>query len=136
MIPLPFAKAEYQQRLARLRQRMSELGMDLLIVTDVANQHYLTAYDGWSFYTPQVVIVPIEDEQPYWIGRAMDALGGRLTAWMDKDHVLGWPEDHVQTPDRHPMTGSPSGSRARAGARGGSASSSRPTTTLPRPMRG
>lgn len=103
MIPLPFAKAEYQQRLQRLRARMAERGMDLLIVTDIANQHYLTAYDGWSFYTPQVVVVPIEDEQPYWIGRAMDALGGRLTAWMDQAHVLGWPEDHVQQTDRHPM---------------------------------
>jgi Xaa-Pro dipeptidase len=103
MIPLPFSKAEYQQRLGRVRERMSALGMDLLILTDVANQHYLTAYDGWSFYTPQVVIVTLEEDQPYWIGRAMDALGGKLTAWMDKDHVLGWPEDHVQTPDRHPM---------------------------------
>lgn len=103
MIPLPFAKEEYQQRLVRVRRRMAELGMDLLVVTDVANQHYLTAYDGWSFYTPQVVLVPIEDGQPYWIGRAMDALGGKLTAWMDGAHVLGWPEDHVQHTDRHPM---------------------------------
>jgi Xaa-Pro dipeptidase len=103
MIPLPFSKAEYQHRLARVRQRMAERGMDLLVVTDVANQHYLTGYDGWSFYTPQVVLVPIEDEQPYWIGRAMDALGGKLTAWMDASRVLGWPEDHVQQADRHPM---------------------------------
>ncbi|MCC7046550.1 MAG: M24 family metallopeptidase [Alphaproteobacteria bacterium] len=103
MIPLPFAKAEYQQRLQRVRQRMAERGMDLLVVTDVANQHYLTAYDGWSFYTPQVVLVPVESEQPYWIGRAMDAAGGKLTAWMDGGHVLGFPEDHVQQPDRHPM---------------------------------
>lgn len=103
MIPLPFAKAEYQQRLQRVRQRMAERGMDLLVVTDVANQHYLTAYDGWSFYTPQVVLVPVESEQPYWIGRAMDAAGGKLTAWMDSSHVLGFPEDHVQQLDRHPM---------------------------------
>ncbi|MBL8707459.1 MAG: aminopeptidase P family N-terminal domain-containing protein, partial [Rhodospirillales bacterium] len=79
MIPLPFSKAEYQQRLGRVRERMSALGMDLLILTDVANQHYLTAYDGWSFYTPQVVVVTLEEDQPYWIGRAMDALGGKLT---------------------------------------------------------
>ena len=35
-----------------------------------ANQHYITGY-GWSFYTPQVVLVPLEDVEPVWIGRAM-----------------------------------------------------------------
>jgi ectoine hydrolase len=102
MVPLPFEAAEYQARLANIRSQMSRRGLDLLIVNDVANQHYITAYDGWSFYTPQVVIVPLEGE-PVWIGRAMDAAGGRLTAWMQPQNVIGFPEDHVQHPDRHPM---------------------------------
>ena len=58
MAPLPFARLEYETRLSKIRQEMSGRGLDLLIVTDVANQHYITAYDGWSFYTPQVVLVP------------------------------------------------------------------------------
>jgi Xaa-Pro dipeptidase len=33
----------------------------------------------------------------------MDAAGGRLTVWMDGDHVVGFPETYVQQPDRHPM---------------------------------
>ena len=82
---------------------MARRGLDLLIVTDIANQHYLTAYDGWSFYTPQIVVVPLEDEEPFWIGRAMDAAGGKLTAWMNSDHVVGFPESYVQQTDRHPM---------------------------------
>ena len=102
MVPLPFQAAEYESRLAKIRREMSRRGLDLLIVNDVANQHYITAYDGWSFYTPQVVIVPLEGE-PVWIGRAMDAAGGRLTAWMKPQNVVGFPEDHVQHPDRHPM---------------------------------
>jgi ectoine hydrolase len=102
MVPLPFQAAEYESRLAKIRTEMSRRGLDLLIVNDVANQHYITAYDGWSFYTPQVVIVPLEGE-PVWIGRAMDAAGGRLTAWMKPQNVVGFPEDHVQHPDRHPM---------------------------------
>ena len=81
---------------------MSQRRLDLLLVNDVANQHYITAYDGWSFYTPQVVIVPLRDE-PVWIGRAMDAAGGKLTAWMKPENIIGFPEDHVQHPDRHPM---------------------------------
>ena len=102
MVPLPFEAAEYQARLANIRGEMSRRNLDLLIVNDVANQHYITAYDGWSFYTPQVVIVPLEGE-PVWIGRAMDAAGGKLTAWMRPQNVVGFPEDHVQHPDRHPM---------------------------------
>lgn len=103
MIELPFQRGEYEQRLRKIRAEMQKRGLDLLIVNDVANQHYITAYDGWSFYTPQVVLVPIEEEEPVWIGRAMDAAGGLLTAWMKPENVVGFPEDHVQRPDRHPM---------------------------------
>ena len=102
MVPLPFDQAEYTARLDRIRRAMASRGLDLLVVTDVANQHYITAYDGWSFYTPQVVLVPTSGE-PVWLGRAMDAAGGRLTAWMKPDNVVGYPEDHVQQTDRHPM---------------------------------
>ncbi len=103
MIALPFERSEYAERLARVRKEMARRDLELLIVNDVANQHYLTAYDGWSFYTPQMVVVPIEDEEPVWIGRMMDAAGGRLTAWMKPQNIVGFPEDHVQQPDRHPM---------------------------------
>jgi ectoine hydrolase len=103
MIELPFARAEYDLRLKKIRTEMEKRGLDLLIVNDVANQHYITGYDGWSFYTPQVVLVPIENEEPVWIGRAMDAAGGLLTVWMKPENVVGFPEDHVQRVDRHPM---------------------------------
>ena len=85
MIPLPFGSGEYRRRLEAIRAEMARRELDLLIVNDVANQHYITAYDGWSFYTPQVVLVPLADAEPVWIGRAMDAAGGLLTAWMKPD---------------------------------------------------
>ena len=74
MVRPPFDASEYHQRLTAVRQELSRRGLDLLVVTDVANQHYLTAYDGWSFYTPQVAVIPLSGE-PYWVGRAMDAAG-------------------------------------------------------------
>ena len=58
MVPLPFPREEYPARLKAIRAEMSKRRLDLLIVNDVANQHYITAYDGWSFYTPQLVLVP------------------------------------------------------------------------------
>jgi ectoine hydrolase len=103
MVPLPFDRAEYARRLARIRRDMADRDIGLLVVTDVANQHYLTGYDGWSFYTPQVVLVPLEDEEPVWAGRAMDAAGGRLTVWMRPENVVGFPDHYVQQADRHPM---------------------------------
>jgi Creatinase/Prolidase N-terminal domain len=42
---------------------MSRRELDLLIVNDVANEHYTTGYDGWSFYAPQVVLVLHVEEQ-------------------------------------------------------------------------
>ena len=103
MIKPPFSKEEYQARIARVRARMAELNLDALIVTDVPNQNYLTGYDGWSFYTPQIVALSLEEGEPYWIGRAMDAVGGRLTAHMPPEYVVGFPEDHVHKTDIHPM---------------------------------
>ena len=103
MVALPFSKDEYRQRLRKVRDQMARRGIELLVVTDVANQYYLTAYDGWSFYTPQVVLVPIEDEEPYWLGRGIDATGGRLTVWMNPDNSVGFPDHYVQQNDRHPM---------------------------------
>ncbi|MBW9051113.1 M24 family metallopeptidase [Rhizobium mesosinicum] len=103
MVELPFSRTEYKSRLDAIRKEMARRNYDLLIVNDVANQHYITGYDGWSFYTPQVVIVPLADEEPLWIGRAMDAAGGLLTAWMAPTNIIGFPEDYVQRADRHPM---------------------------------
>ena len=103
MIELPFALSEYKARLQAIRAEMARRNLDLLIVNDVANQHYITGYDGWSFYTPQVVLVPLAEEEPVWIGRAMDAAGGLLTAWMKPENIVGFPEDHVQRANRHPM---------------------------------
>ncbi|RVA62327.1 aminopeptidase P family N-terminal domain-containing protein, partial [Mesorhizobium sp. M7A.F.Ca.CA.001.11.2.1] len=57
MIELPFARDEYRQRLRKIRTEMAKRGLELLVVNDVANQHYITGYDGWSFYTPQMVLV-------------------------------------------------------------------------------
>ena len=41
MIELPFARDEYQQRLRKIRAEMAKRGLELLIVNDVANQHYI-----------------------------------------------------------------------------------------------
>jgi ectoine hydrolase len=101
-MPHAFTADEYRQRAAKVRRRMAERQVDALIVADVANQLWLTGCEGWSFYLPQLVILRLEDEEPYWIGRAMDAPGARKTGYMKADRVHSYPERYVQRPDRHP----------------------------------
>jgi ectoine hydrolase len=99
---LPFEPAEYDARLRRVRERMDAAGLGCLIATDPANMHYLTGYDGWSFYTPQCVVVPLDGDVRLFT-RQMDTNGARLTTFLGDDAILGFPDDFVQQRDRHPM---------------------------------
>ena len=102
MTELPFARAEYDDRLRRVRERMAERGLGCLIATDPANMNYLTGYDGWSFYTPQCVVVPLDGDVRLFT-RRMDANGARLTTFLGDEAILGFPDEFVQQRDRHPM---------------------------------
>ena len=98
-----FDDAEYLDRVSRTKKKMEQLGLDLVLVASPANQFYLTGYDGWSFYTPQMVVVAAEIEQPIWLGRAMDAVGAKLTVFMNHDHIIPYPDEYVGSSERHPM---------------------------------
>ncbi|MFC2969669.1 ectoine hydrolase DoeA [Acidimangrovimonas pyrenivorans] len=97
-----FSRAEYAARLDKTRAAMAAAGVDLLIVTDPSNMNWLTGYDGWSFYVHQCVIVTPTGE-PLWFGRAMDAEGAKLTAWLSEASLIGYPDHYVQSTERHPM---------------------------------
>ncbi len=100
--PAPFSAAEYQRRLALTREAMDRAGLDLLFVTDPSNMHWLTGYDGWSFYVHQGVIV-FPDADPIWWGRSQDGNGASRTVWMSQDRVLRYADWYVQSLVRHPM---------------------------------
>ncbi len=99
---LPFSEQEYQRRLAKTRAEMAVRDLDVLFVTDPSNQHWLTGYDGWTFYVHQGVIV-LPEADPIWWGRNQDANGGVRTVWMTDDRVIGYPDNYVQSTERHPM---------------------------------
>mgnify|MGYP006287550823 CR=1 FL=1 len=98
-----FSDDEYRRRIEGTKRSMAEKGVDVLVVSDPANMNYLTGYDGWSFYVPQAVVVAVEAEQPLWIGRGMDAAGARHTTFLDPENIVGYPDDYVQSPVKHPM---------------------------------
>ena len=101
-IELPFSRAEYAERLARVRRSMDARGIELLVVSDPSNMAWLTGYDGWSFYVHQCVLVT-PDEEPIWFGRGQDANGARRTVHMDADRVIAYADHYVQSSERHPM---------------------------------
>ena len=62
---LPFTPEEYQARLTRVRQRMSKIGLDALILTRPANIYYLTGYKAavMNWTLPLLpLIVPLTGE--------------------------------------------------------------------------
>ena len=77
--------------------------LDTLVVASCANQFWLTGYDGQSYYTPQAVVVRLDADEPLWIGRKMDAVGARFTAFLAPANVLPYPDHYVGSPDLHPM---------------------------------
>ena len=101
---MPFEKKEYLERLAKVKKSMADKGIDVLLVTDPANICYLTGHNAWSFYVHQAVLVELNEEMPYFIGRYMDAFCGVVkTTWLDEEHVRAYSDDYVQSNIKHPM---------------------------------
>ena len=98
-----FAKDEYLDRIEKTKKRMHSAGIDVLIVSDPANMNYLTGYDGWSFYVPQVVTLALDADEPIWIGRGMDANGAKHTTFLRAEDIIGYPDHYVQNANKHPM---------------------------------
>lgn len=102
-MPAVFEQQEYVRRVEATKRSMQEKGIDLLVISQPANMNYLTGYDGWSFYVHQVVLVALEQEEPMWLGRGMDANGARLTTSLSEDNIREYADDYVQSLVKHPM---------------------------------
>jgi ectoine hydrolase len=98
-----FEKAEYIDRLQKTKLEMQNRGIDILISTNPANMNYLSGYDGYSFYVIQGVIVLLDEQEPIWIGRGMDASGAMFSTWLSTENIIGYGDDYVQSKAKHPM---------------------------------
>ena len=97
----PFSKAEYNRRLVETKKRMADAGFDMIVCQDPANMGWLTGFDGWSFYTPQVILVHL-DEEPIWFGRAQDAKAAHITTDIPADNIIGYSEELIHHATGHP----------------------------------
>jgi Xaa-Pro aminopeptidase len=98
----PFAKSEYAARVTRTKERMRDAGFDLILCQDPANMCYLSGFDGWSFYTPQCLLLHIDEDMPVWFGRAQDAKSAHITTDLPADNIVSFSEPLVHHPTRHP----------------------------------
>ncbi|WP_404332784.1 M24 family metallopeptidase [Mesobacillus maritimus] len=100
---MEFGTAEYQERIRKTKAKMTEKGIEVLLITDPANMNYLSGYDAWSFYVHQMLVIIDDEDQPLWIGRAQDANGAKLTTWLFHENIFPYPDDYVQSTTKHPM---------------------------------
>lgn len=82
---------------------MEAAGFDLLICQDPASMCWLTGFDGWSFYTPQAVLVHLNETSPVWFGRAQDAKSAYITTDIPGENIVGFSEPLVHHPVKHPF---------------------------------
>lgn len=97
---LHFERSEYATRLAAVKAEMAKRGLDVLLVSEPPNQNYLTGYDAYSFYTPQMAIVALDRDEPIMITRGMDALSSRITTYLSEDSIRGFPDNYVNSTER------------------------------------
>nr|WP_292490886.1 M24 family metallopeptidase [Mesorhizobium sp.] len=69
-----------------------------------SGQHgWLTGFDGSSFYTPQAVLIHVDQEQPIWFGRAQDAKSAAITTDISAENIISFSERLVHQPEDHPF---------------------------------
>ena len=98
-----FEKSEYQRRIADVKTRMESAGFDMLICQDPANMGWLSGFDGWSFYTPQAIILHQIEEWPIWFGREQDAKSAHITTDLPAKNIISFSEPLVHHEINHPF---------------------------------
>lgn len=92
---MTFPFAEYEARLAALRERMTDRLLDAVVITDPENLMYLTDYQttGYSFF--QALVVPLDGE-PFMITRALEESNVHARTWVERTRPYPDTGDAIQ----------------------------------------
>jgi Xaa-Pro dipeptidase len=85
-----FPRSEYDARLERLRGRMAEKGLDLLLLSGPENIFYLIGQQTPGYYAFQCLCVPASGE-PFHVLRGLEAMNARLNTFLDD--IIGYTDD-------------------------------------------
>ncbi len=64
---------------------------------------WLTGFDGWSFYTPQAVLLHLDEQWPIWFGREQDARSAHTTTDLPAGNIVAFSESLVHHAAQHPF---------------------------------
>lgn len=94
-----FSQEEFDQRRERVRERMSEEGLDACLIVSPENIYYLCGLDHMGYFAPQLLLMPVKGT-PILITRAMERAVVRDQV-PDVKHV-GYPESTKSSPEKNP----------------------------------
>ncbi|MER9751357.1 Xaa-Pro peptidase family protein [Mesorhizobium sp. M0140] len=99
---LYFERTEFDTRVASVKAEMSRRGLDFLLVSEPPNLNYLTGYDAYSFYTPQMGIVALDRDEPIFVTRGMDTTSAKITTYLSDNSIRGFPDNYVNSSELSP----------------------------------
>lgn len=91
---LPFERSEYEERVNKVRKRMEDEGVEVMVITSPTNMYYLTGYSAFSFYVPQFLVLPL-DRDLYMVPRSLDGISVEETTWLTKDMIRPYGEEYI-----------------------------------------
>ena len=93
---MTFAPAEYERRIAELRQRMAQQELDVAVISAPDNLMYLTDYQttGYSFF--QALVVPL-DAEPVMITRKLEESNAIHRTWVERTRPYPDTGDAIRT---------------------------------------
>lgn len=98
--PQAFPRTEYMRRLAVVKSEMARRNIEALVVSNSSNQNYLTGYTARSGYVPQALVVSMDQDEPTFLMREMDAPAALHQTFLEHNKVIGYPEALVGSPDK------------------------------------
>jgi Xaa-Pro dipeptidase len=93
---LPFSLEEYDGRVAKVRARLEERGLDALLVYWPENIYYLTGYDTLGYFNYQLLVLPRTGE-PFFVIRRLERQNALDITWLEACEVYQDTEDPAET---------------------------------------
>jgi len=94
---LMFSVDEFQQRLARTRERLSERGVAGMLAHTPENMYYLSGYHTPGYYAYQTMLVPTSPAKPpVLVVRRLEESNVREFSWIDTRRVYTDIEDPIE----------------------------------------
>ncbi len=99
----PFPDSEYERRFKSAQELMASNDLDVLLLTDPTNQHYLSGYESESYYTFQMLILIAGEDEPLFVARNMEERAAGITTWLSDDRIRCYTDEYAPNSLYHPV---------------------------------